>query len=162
MHAEREILVIHIGNQIRNSGKSLYIAIRQVAPKTDRILRVCMYVSLALAVRCSLSIGPIRPCQHNSCNAGYENKQCQYSNQCPNFCGICHRPRFHQYTPPENLIQNGTAAQDDGGLLQNGEKKFKIPWPQGDLRSFWPSEFLAFKPAWPIGIHVSVMRLHIK
>src|SRR5262245_52838887 len=108
-----------------------------------------MYVALVLAVRCglSLSMGAIRPCQHNSCNAGRENEQWQYSNQCPNFCGICRRPRFHRYTPPENLIENGTAAQIDGGLLQNNEKKFKIPWPQADLQSFWPSEFLALKTA---------------
>src|SRR5215831_9609063 len=108
-----------------------------------------MYVSLVLAARrgLPLSIGPIRPCQPNSCNAGRENEQCQYSYQCPNFCGICRRLRFHQYTPPENLIENGTAAQDDCGLLQNGERKFKIPWPQADWRSFWPSEFLAFKTA---------------
>jgi len=43
------------------------------------------------------------------------------------------------------LTEKGTAAQPDGGLLQNCERKFKIPWPQADLRSFWPSEFLAFK-----------------
>src|SRR5262249_5577942 len=106
-----------------------------------------IYVSLVLAVRrgLSFSIGPIRPCQRNSCNAGREDEQRQYSNQCPNFCGICRRPRFHQYTPPGNLTENGTAAQSDGGLLQTGERKFKIPWPQADLRSFWPSESLAFK-----------------
>ena len=39
VNRERELRVVHVGDQVRHAGRRLHVAVRQVAPEPDRVLK---------------------------------------------------------------------------------------------------------------------------
>src|SRR5258706_14851106 len=47
---ERELLAVHVGDQVRHADLRLQVRIRQVAPETDRVPAVVIAVLVAVAL----------------------------------------------------------------------------------------------------------------